>query len=116
MQDLHEPISIPETFLDAHYSQSHLMAALQIGEPEFWGMYVTGKIPRGYSLMALTGVPIVVWPKRILDQWNANGRPAEPGAAELENEILHSLMTACEAEGITFPTHAPYGISEGDLN
>lgn len=102
--DLDQPRAIPEAFLESHYSQWHVMEALGMDEPEFWAAYAQGLIPRGASLMALTGVPLIVWPKALLDEWNKNGRPAEPGALELQNQVLHSLIEAYEGEGLQFPT------------
>lgn len=105
--NIHEPQPIPDVFLDGHYCQHHAMAALQIDEPTFWAAYVSGRIPRGVSLMALTGVPLIVWPKDVLDEWNRNGRQPEAGAIELENRVLHSLMDAYESVGVEFPTYDP---------
>lgn len=101
--DIHEPQTIPETFLDQHYCQAHVMHALEMTEPEFWAAYVAGEIPRGVSLMALTGVPLIVWPKDVLDEWNRNGRPPEVGALELQNRVLHALKDAFEEAGCVFP-------------
>jgi len=105
--DLDQPRTIPQSFLDAHYCQSHVMHALEMQEPEFWAAYVAGLIPRGVSLMALTGVPLIVWPKSLLDEWNANGRQPEAGTLELQSQVLHSLMEAFEADGVQFPTITP---------
>ncbi len=99
----HEPQSIPQTFLDQHYCQEHVMHSLEMTEPEFWAAYVAGAIPRGVSLMALTGVPLIVWPVHVLDEWVRNGKPPEPGALELQNEVLHALLDAYRAEGCVFP-------------
>lgn len=104
---LNSPQPIPEAFLNKHYCQHHLMAAMGIDEPTFWGLYVSGRIPRGVSLMALTSQPLVCWPRHILDTWNNLGRPPKRGALELENEVLHSLMDAFRDEGVEFPTCPP---------
>ncbi len=106
---LYQQQTIPESFLDGHYSQMHVAEALGIDEPEFWGLYVAGLIPRGVSLMALTGIPLIVWPRELLDEWNRTGRPAEPGALELQSQVLHSLIAAFEAAGIEFPSYPPCG-------
>ena len=97
------PRTLPESFISEHYSQHHLMAALNIDEPTFWGLYVSGRIPRGVSLMALVGVPLVVWPMPLIDEWFRQGCQPERGAIELENHVLHSLLDACKDEGIVFP-------------
>jgi len=97
-----EPQPIPEQFLDEHYCQHHVMAACGFDEPTFWAMYVSGRIPRGVSLMALCGVPLIVWPKQVLDDWHRDGCQPEQGALELENQVLHSLKDAYEAEGVVW--------------
>lgn len=101
--NIDEPQPLPLAFIDSHYCQHHLMHALGVDEPEFWAMYVSGLIPRGCSLMHLTGVPLIVWPKHVLDNWNAAGRPAEPGSLELMNEVLQSLIQAYRDAGAVFP-------------
>lgn len=101
--NIHEPQSIPQTFLDGHYSQFHVMESMGMTEPEFWGAYVAGLIPRGVSLMALTGIPLIVWPCDVLDEWNRNGCPPEVGALELQNRVLHALKDAYAAAGCVFP-------------
>lgn len=105
-QPLHEPMSIPEQFIEQHYCQEHVMRAMEWDEPTFWAAYVNGGVPRGVNLMPLVGVPLIVWPKRILDEWFTQGCPQEPGAAELLNEVLQSLKAACESEGVIFPDKA----------
>jgi hypothetical protein len=97
-----EPQAIPQAFLDSHYCQEHVMAAMAWDEATFWRSYIQGRVPRGVSLMPLCGVALLVWPKRILDAWHAAGRPAEPGAMELFNEVMHSLVDAFRDAGVKF--------------
>lgn len=103
---LTEEMTIPDSFWQNYMPHDAVCRYFGWTEPEFWQRYTSHQLPMGVNLLPLVGVPFVVFPLATLIEWENSGCPAQPGSAELLNETLDALKTACEGEGVIFPDKA----------
>lgn len=103
---LTEEMTIPDSFWKDWIPHDAVMRYFGWTEPEFWAKYTSHQLPMGVNLQPLVKVPFVVFRLATLVEWENSGCPPQPGSAELLNEVLQSLKTACESEGVIFPDKA----------
>lgn len=97
----HNRQAIPQSFWETVYTHRQLIAILahaipEIDEAMFWGFYAEGRFPFGVSLMSLTGVPLLVWPRDDIKAWLAAGMPEDPSLAERTRRVMADLRAAMQ--------------------